>query len=52
MPRRIDRRQKPAWQKLRKPIPPPTRIHRVRKGKRSYNRKDKRWKKEIEEIEE
>ena len=51
MPRQIDKRQKPAWQKLRKPIPPPSKIHKVKKRKRAYDRKDKNWKKEIEEKE-
>ncbi|MFB0566404.1 MAG: hypothetical protein ACETWK_12110 [Candidatus Aminicenantaceae bacterium] len=48
MPRRIERRQKPAWQKLRKPLPPPTRPHSTKKGKKGYYRKDKGWKKETE----
>ena len=48
MPRGINRRQKPAWQKIRKPMPPPSRTHSTKKGQKGYNRKDKVWKKEIE----
>ena len=49
MPRKINRRQKPAWQMVRRPVPPPSRVHKVKKGKGAYSRKDKRWKKEVEE---
>lgn len=49
MPRRLDRRQKPAWLKLRRPLPPPGHPQSTRKGKKGYNRKDKSWKKEIDE---
>ncbi|MFQ6082179.1 MAG: hypothetical protein ACE5WD_02335 [Candidatus Aminicenantia bacterium] len=49
MPRRINRRQKPAWQKLRKPISPPTRPHTSKKGKKGYSRKEKSRKKELGE---
>lgn len=49
MPRRLDRRQKPAWLKLRRPMPPPGHPQSTRKGKKGYNRKDKSWKKEINE---
>ncbi len=44
----IDRRQKPAWLKVRKPLPPPSHPHSTPKGKKAYNRKDKSWKKEID----
>lgn len=49
MARHLERRQKPAWLKLRRPLPPPTRVHSSRKDKKGYYRKDKSWKKEIEE---
>ncbi len=49
MPHTIDRRQKPAWLKVRRPMPPPTKTHSTRKGKKGYDRKDKTWKKEIDQ---
>jgi len=48
MSRGIEKRQKPAWQKLRKPLPPPTKHHSTKKGKKGYNRKNKNWKKQTE----
>lgn len=47
MPHQIDRRQKPAWKQVRRPLPPPTKPHSTKKGKKGYDRKDQRWKKEI-----
>jgi hypothetical protein len=45
----IDRRQKPIWQKLRRPMPPPPKPHSPKKGKHGYDRKDGAWKKQGEE---
>ncbi|MGQ9470954.1 MAG: hypothetical protein ACUVR0_04575 [Candidatus Aminicenantales bacterium] len=50
MGRSIDRRQKPGWQRVRKPLPPPSRPHSTPKGKKAYNRKNKSWKKEIDAV--
>jgi hypothetical protein len=47
MPHKIDRRQKPVWQQVRRPLPPPSKPHSSKKGKKGYNRKDESWKKEI-----
>jgi len=47
MPHQIDRRQKPAWKQVRRPLPPPTKPHSTKKGKKGYDRKDKTWKKEM-----
>jgi hypothetical protein len=47
MPHQIDRRQKPAWKQVRRPLPPPSKPHSTKKGKKGYDRKDKSWKKEI-----
>jgi hypothetical protein len=46
MSRGIEKRQKQSWQKVRKPMPPPTKPHSTKKGKKAYDRKDKSWKKE------
>jgi len=48
MGNRIDRRQKPIWQRLRKPLPPPSKPHSTKKGEKGYGRKGKDWKKEAE----
>jgi len=48
MTHQINRRQKPIWQKLRKPMPPPTKPHSTKRGKKGYERKNQAWKKEIE----
>jgi hypothetical protein len=42
----IHRRQKPVWQQVRKPLPPPGKPHSTKKGKRGYDRKDRVWKRE------
>ncbi len=42
----VDRRQKPVWQRIRKPMPPPGKPQTTRKGKKGYSRKDQGWKKE------
>jgi len=47
MPKRIDRRQKPIWKTIHKPIPPATKLHSTKKGKKGYDRKKKAWKEEI-----
>jgi hypothetical protein len=47
MPHKIDRRQKPVWQQVRRPLPPPSKPHSSKKGKKGYDRKDEAWKKEI-----
>jgi len=52
MTKRIDRRQKPIWKTVRKPIPPPTKPHTTKKGKKGYDRKEKDWLKEVETTEE
>jgi len=44
----IDRRQKPIWQQVRKPLPPPSKPHSTKKGKKGYDRKNEAWKKETE----
>ena len=46
MTKAIDRRQKPIWQQVRKPLPPPAKPHSTKKGKKGYNRKDQGWKKD------
>lgn len=51
MTKRIDRRQKPIWKTIRKPMPPATKPHSTKKGKRGYDRKGKEWMKEIENEE-
>ncbi|MEW6096283.1 MAG: hypothetical protein AB1567_07135 [bacterium] len=51
MTKRIDRRQKPVWKTIRKPIPPATKPHSTKKGKKGYDRKRKNWLKEIKEEE-
>lgn len=47
MTKQINRRQKPVWKTIRKPIPPPTKPHSTKKGKKGYNRKEKDWLKEV-----
>jgi hypothetical protein len=47
--KRIDRRQKPVWKIIRKPIPPATKPHSTKKGKKAYDRKKKDWLKELDE---
>ena len=44
----IDRRQKPIWQQVRKPLPPPSKPHSTKKGKKGYDRKNEAWKKKTE----
>ena len=46
MPHRIDKRQKPAWKQVRRPLPPPSKPHSTKKGKKGYDRKNKSWKKD------
>jgi hypothetical protein len=48
MTHQINRRQKPIWRKLRKPMPPPTKPHSTKKGKKAYDRKNQAWKNVIE----
>jgi len=48
MTHQINRRQKPLWQKLRKPMPPPTKLQSTKKGKKAYDRKNQSWKKEFD----
>jgi len=47
MAKTIDRRQKPVWRQVRKPMPPPGRPQTTKKGKKAYDRKDIAWKREI-----
>jgi hypothetical protein len=49
MPHQVDRRQKPAWKQVRRPLPPPTKPHSTKKGEKGYSRKDQAWKKDISE---
>jgi hypothetical protein len=42
----INRRQKPIWQQIRKPLPSAGKSHSIKKGKHGYDRKDRIWKKE------
>jgi len=42
----INRRQKPIWHEIRKPLPLAGKLHSVKKRKRGYDRKDRAWKKE------
>jgi hypothetical protein len=44
----VYRRQKPIWQQIRKPLPPPTKPHSTKKGKRGYDRKEHGWKRDLE----
>jgi hypothetical protein len=44
----INRRQKPFWQQVRRPMPLPSRPYSTKKGKRGYIRKDKSWKRDVE----
>jgi len=44
-----NRRQKPVWQQIRKPMPPPTKPHSSKKGKRGYDRKARTWKRDLEQ---
>ncbi|MFH1562712.1 MAG: hypothetical protein ABIF11_04740 [Nitrospirota bacterium] len=52
MPKGINRRQKPLWKTIRKPIPPATKPHGTKKGKKGYERDKKDWVEEIKEVEE
>ncbi|MDI6735084.1 MAG: hypothetical protein QME42_02655 [bacterium] len=47
MPKAINRRQKPLWKTIRKPIPPATKPHGTKKGKKGYDREE--WKRGIRE---
>lgn len=51
MAKQINRRQKPVWKSVRKPIAPPTRVQPTKK-EICKRKKDKDWQKELEEIEE
>ncbi len=43
---KIPNRQKPVWQQIRKPLPPPQKPHSTKKGKKGYDRRDRSWKAE------
>jgi hypothetical protein len=47
MPHQVDRRQKPVWKQVRRPLPPPGKPHSTKKGEKGYDRKDRSWKREI-----
>ena len=47
MPHQVNRRQKPAWKQVRRPLPPPSKPHSTKKGEKAYDRKDQAWKKDI-----
>ena len=46
MPRDSDKKQKPIWKKIRKPIPPPGKAQGTKKGDKGYRRKKKGWQEE------
>ena len=48
MPHEVNRRQKPVWKQVRRPLPPPAKPHSTKKGGKGYTRKDKEWKREVE----
>jgi hypothetical protein len=47
MPHQVNRRQKPAWKQVRRPLPPPSKPHSTKKGGKGYDRKEQGWKKEL-----
>ncbi len=49
MPHQVNKRQKPAWKQVRRPLPPPSKAHSTKKGGKGYTRKDRSWKKEAAE---
>ncbi|MFH0775677.1 MAG: hypothetical protein V2A53_09365 [bacterium] len=46
MPKEINRRQKPLWKSIRKPMPSATKPHGTKKGKKGYAGNKKDWLKE------
>ncbi len=45
MPHQVNRRQKPVWKQVRRPLPPPGKPQSTKKGGKAYSRKDQDWKK-------
>ena len=47
MTHQVNRRQKPVWKQVRRPLPPPGKPHSTKKGGKGYDRKEQGWKKEV-----